>query len=463
MIRKRLLWLFVLQIILVLAISGLYLQFKLRNTLEKELGVKLESLAATVAGQLDAGLIALLAPGDETGRVYSGLQSRVAGMEKAGQISRIVAFSPLGTVWLDSRNHLAIGAPYIRFEYDRTEIARVIQNQNSQSPLFTGHDGLYYKTGYAPLRSAGRVIGILAVEGSAVSLQRVREMQATLLQIGAVSLLIAVLLSWFTSQRLTQPLQRLRHAAERVGQGQWEEPIDVKGKDEIAFLAATMEQMRKNIVQHVEQQKAMMAGVAHELRNPLGGIELFAGLISDEAQDADSRQRAQRILKESRHLKELVQNFLDYARPITARPQSCSVSALWQEAVDLARAETGKKQITFQCHNDARIFVDPHHLRQVLLNLLLNSVQSMDQPAGRIELHVTTNGNKCRLELIDNGRGIPTEIRSKIFEPFFSRRENGLGLGLAMVKNLLNANNGAITLADGEQDGARFQITLPTA
>jgi signal transduction histidine kinase len=463
MIRKRLLWLFVLQILLVLAISGIYLQFKLRNTLEKELGVKLESLAATIAGQLDAGLITLLAPGDETGRVYSGLQGRVAAMEKAGQISRIIAFSPLGTVWLDSRNHLAIGVPYLRFEYDRTEIHRVLQNQNSQSPLFTGHDGLFYKTGYAPVRSAGKVVGVLAVEGSAASLRSVREMQTTLLQIGLVSLVVAVLLSWFSSQRLTQPLQRLRHAAERLGQGRWEESISVNGKDEIGFLAATMEEMRKNILQHVEQQKAMMAGVAHELRNPLGGIELFAGLISDEARDDESRQRALRILKESRHLKELVQDFLDYARPITARPQACSLAGLWQEAVDLAKAERGDKQITFHCRHDARVWVDPQHLRQVLLNLLLNSVQSIDQPSGRIELHVATNGNVCNLLFTDNGRGIPAEIQSRIFEPFFSRRENGLGLGLAMVKNLLVANNGAISLADGDHTGARFHITLPAA
>ena len=127
------------------------------------------------------------------------------------------------------------------------------------------------------------------------------------------------------------------------------------------------------------------------------------------------------------------------------------------------RPNGGDKQITFHCRHDARVWVDPQHLRQVLLNLLLNSVQSIDQPSGRIELHVATNGNVCNLLFTDNGRGIPAEIQSRIFEPFFSRRENGLGLGLAMVKNLLVANNGAISLADGDHTGARFHITLPAA
>jgi signal transduction histidine kinase len=463
MIRKRLLCLFVLQILLVLLISGIYLQFKLRATLEKELGAKLESLAATVAGQLDASLVTLLGPGDETGRVYKSLQSKLAAMENAGQMSRIVVFSPAGSVWLDSQNRLAISSSYFRIEFDRTEISRILQNQNSQSPLFTGHDGLFYKSGYAPLRVADQVVGIVAVEGSAASLHRVREMQTTLVRIGLFSLLLAVGLAWFSSNRITRPLQRLRQAAERLGQGHWDETIPVSGKDEIAFLGATMEEMRRNVLQRVEQQKAMMAGVAHELRNPLGGIELFAGLISEEAQDEESRQRAQRILKESRNLGTLVQNFLDYARPIVAKPQACALSECWQEAVDLVQAEIGSKQIDFHRDGDARVWADPLHLRQVLLNLLLNAVQAMEQERGKIVLHSSTADGKCILDLSDSGRGIPLAIQNKIFDPFFSSREKGLGLGLAMVKNLMAANNGSVTLVKSDNSGSHFQLILPAA
>ncbi|NLP09173.1 HAMP domain-containing histidine kinase, partial [bacterium] len=426
MIRKRLLWLFVLQILLVLLVSGLYLQYKLRTTLEKELGSRLESLAAVIAGQTDGALIRLLSPGDEGGRVHKRLQSHLAGLAQAGQLSRVVLFDPSGRIWLDSQNRAAIAEPYSRFEFDRPEIAATLGNHNNQSPLFTGHDGLLYKSAYAPLRADGAVIGVVAVEGSAASLNRVREMQATLLQIGALSLLLAIGLSWFTSQRLTQPLQQLRRSAERLSRGEWRESIAVSGEDEIAFLARTMEEMRKNNLQRVEQQKAMMAGVAHELRNPIGGIELFAGLIRDEAADADSRQRAGRILKESRNLQTLVQNFLDYARPITSRPQSCRVSAGWQEAVDLLQNEINAKQVQVVRTGDGRVWADPQHLRQMLINLLLNAVQSIDRQDGRVELRIAQEAGVCTLEVSDNGRGIAKEQWEKIFQPFFSNREKGL-------------------------------------
>ena len=463
MIRKRLLWLFVLQIVLVLLISGVYLQFKLRTTLEKELGARLEALAATIAEHSDVALLTLLSPGDESGRVYKSMQARWAALAKAGQLNRIVAFNPSGRVWLDSQDRLTVGEPYFRYEFDRTEIDRVLTAQNSQSPLFTGQDGLLYKSGYAPLRSGTAVVGVVAVEGSAASLQRVREMQSSLLQIGLFSLLLAVALSWFTSQRLTRPLQRLRRSAERLGQGDWDAAIPVSGQDEIAFLAATMEEMRRNIVQRVEQQKAMMAGVAHELRNPIGGIELFAGLIHDENPDPETRQRAQRILKESRNLQLLVQSFLDYARPILARPQECLISECWQEAIDLVQGEPDAQTIDFHRQGDARAWVDPQHLRQVLLNLLFNAVQAMPQKNGRVELRVATAGNQCLLDLSDNGRGIPEEFREKIFTPFFSSKEKGLGLGLVMVKNLLTANNGSISLVASDAKGSTFRVILPTA
>jgi len=461
MIRKRLLWLFVLQILLVLLVSGIYLQFKLRATLEKELGARLESLAATIAGQTDASLITLLLPGDEAGRVYKSMQSKLATMATAGQLSRIVLFNPQGQVWLDSQNRLAIGEPYFRYEFDRLEIQAALADHNSPSPLFAGHDGQLYKSAYAPLRLGGAMVGVTAVEASATFLHSIREMQMTLLQIGLASLLLAIGLSWFSSRQLTKPLQQLRRAAETLGQGDWQQPIAGSGRDEIAFLATTMEEMRKNVVQRVHQQKAMMAGVAHELRNPLGGIELFAGLIQDETQEDESRQRAQRILTETGNLKALVQNFLDYARPIIARPQACLVSETWQEALDLVQGEVRGKQIDFVRHGDARLWADPLHMRQIWLNLLLNAVQSIDQETGRIELQVSVEAGACELTLTDNGRGIAAEIRDKIFEPFFSNREKGLGLGLAMVQSLIHANNGSIKLLDSDRRGARFQLLVP--
>lgn len=460
MIRKRLLALFILQVMLVLLLAGLYLQLTLANAFEKELGMKLEALAATVSSQLDASLVTLLSPGDENGRVYNSLQAKLAMMAKAGQMTRIVVFSPQGATWLDSQNRLAIAADYSRFEFDKSEIEQALQNRTSQSPLFTGLDGMDSKSGYAPLHMNGMVKGVVAVQGSAASLRIVRDMQTRLLQIGLLALAVAVLLSWFTSRRLTKPLLTLRKAAERLGKGDMEQAIPVSGRDEIAFLGSTMEEMRQAILQRDEQQKAMLAGVAHELRNPLGGIELFAGLLADDAADDSARQRAQRILNETRNLKTLVQDFLEYARPISPKPQRTLVAACWTEAVEWMKSQN--RHIEFVLQGDEQVWVDPQHLKQILLNLALNAVHAVGDH-GRVTCTVTRHKGRCWVDVADTGKGIAENIQPRIFEPFFSSKEKGLGLGLAMVKVLVEANKGSVQLLRSDATGTCFRLELEPA
>jgi signal transduction histidine kinase len=259
---------------------------------------------------------------------------------------------------------------------------------------------------------------------------------------------------------LTKPLLTLRKAAARLGQGHMEERIPVHGKDEIAFLGSTMEEMRQAILQRDEQQKAMLAGVAHELRNPLGGIELFAGLLADDAADDTARQRAQRILNETRNLKTLVQDFLEYARPISPKPQWCAISACWNESIELVKSQS--KSIEFSLTGDAQVWMDPQHLKQILLNLALNAVHAVAD-AGRVTCTVHAQEGRCFVDVADTGKGIPESIRNKIFEPFFSSKEKGLGLGLAMVRLLTEANKGSVQLLRSDGTGTCFRLELLSA
>ena len=461
MIRRRLLLSILGPILAVLLVAGIYLQYHLRDLMEKELGSKLESLAMAVDQDLDAGLIILLRPGDENSRVYLALQQRLRSFAQATGM-RVMLFSPDVGVWLDSAELAAIGSPYVRMGFDGEEISRALKGEAVSSTLFLGSDGGLFKSAYAPMRLEGKIIGLVVVEGSAASLQAVRASQRVLLQIGVIAAITALILAWLLSLRLTRPVAKLQRAAERIGLGYLEEPVPSEGKDEIAFLGKTMEEMRRALITRVEQQKAMLAGVAHEIRNPLGGIELFAGLIRDDADTPALRQQAERILRETRNLKTLIHHFLDYARPVEAHPQHCRIRDFWQECGELVSAEIGAIGIRFVLRGDEYAWIDPLHLKQMILNLLLNAAQSMERD-GVIEGTVALQGDRLCLDIADQGSGIPEADRSFIFDPFFSRKEKGMGLGLAMVRNLALANDTHVELLYSTTEGSCFRLIMPRA
>lgn len=460
MIRRRLLLSILGPLLAVLLAAGIYLQYHFRDLLERELGSKLESLALAAGKDVDPGLIVLLQPGDESGRLHTALRERLHAFAAAVGLRRVLLFSPEQGVWLDSEGLAPIASPYVRLHFDRDVIERALQGQAASSTLFTGSDGRLYKSAYAPLLDEDKQIGLVVVEGSAGSLQAVRDSQRVLLQIGLIAAAAALLLAWVLSRRLTRPVARLQLAAERIGRGDLSQAVPAAGKDELAFLGRTMEEMRSSLIARSEQQKAMLAGLAHEIRNPLGGIELFAGLIRDDAATTTLRQQAERILRETGNLKRLINDFLDYARPLQARPQRCRIRDFWQECGELISADIGSSPLSLVLHGDGYAWVDPVHFKQMLLNLLLNAAQSMDK-GGRISGAVTLHDRVVELEISDQGRGIATADQKSIFEPFFSRKEKGMGLGLAMVRNLAAANHARVDLAHSSPQGSSFRLLLP--
>jgi signal transduction histidine kinase len=211
----------------------------------------------------------------------------------------------------------------------------------------------------------------------------------------------------------------------------------------------------------------MAAGMAHEIRNPLGGIQLYASLLErDVADRPESKRLVDRIAAGARRLEGIMSHVLQFTREMRVNLVLADLSAVVEETISLAGGAIAQKQITPRVTGPANmpVQIDPLLFGQALLNLVLNAVEAMDQ-GGTLLIEYSppadaTGGRQLRLSVEDTGPGIPSNIMDRIFNPFFTTRETGTGLGLAIVHRIVEAHDGVITASNREAGGARFEIRI---
>ncbi|GMV96245.1 MAG: sensor histidine kinase [Phycisphaerae bacterium] len=211
----------------------------------------------------------------------------------------------------------------------------------------------------------------------------------------------------------------------------------------------------------------LAAGVAHEIRNPLGGIRLLASLLEKDLKDRPEALRLTgKIVKGVGRLETIVNDILQFGRPVDPSPGPVSLEQVLRESVELAeaRAEPTSVKITLACRlKDAELHTDGAMLQRAVLNLLLNAV---DAAAGRpeptvwLEARAGTIG-RVVISVSDNGPGIGADLMDRIFNPFFTTKDSGTGLGLAIVHRIAEALGGSVQAANRREGGAVFTLSLP--
>jgi two-component system, NtrC family, sensor kinase len=325
------------------------------------------------------------------------------------------------------------------------------------------------------------------------------------LYMGLIALALMMLAYFALTRFIVRPLDEMSRAAERVAGGARRLEPPRTGVRELAKLGESLQTMTERILaeeealrrkvsevedatRHLEEAQARLvrserlasvgrlaAGLAHEVGNPIAAlIGMQELLLEDDLEEAERKDFLERMRKETERIHRIIQDLLQFARPsatTTALGQANepgNVEAAIYDTVTLVRPQASMKPVDLavDVHPDLPLVEMPNeHLVQVLLNLLLNAADACEESGGKITVSAMPHPSGVRIVVEDDGPGVASSMRERLFEPFATTKDigKGTGLGLAVCRGLVEGAGGAIALDPEGAVGARFVIDLPRA
>ena len=320
--------------------------------------------------------------------------------------------------------------------------------------------------------------------------------------------IVLVLVLWFSFKSLVaKPFRTLLDGSRLVAAGQYGHRIDLGTSDELNELAEAMNSMSVRFRDVYEQQKTMnveldqqvqdrtreviqneqlasvgflAAGVAHEINNPLAAIAWSAESVQAELDDlimsgsttmSDEYVKSlsdnlRRVQEEAYRCKGITERLLDFSRLGDVSHSSQNLGELVQDVVGMV-SKVGKyrcKQLHVHCDETVMAHINSHEIRQVVLNLVTNALESVDSN-GNVNVHVRNIRGQAYVGVYDDGCGMTQEVLDHLFQPFFTRRRDGTGtgLGLSITYRIVSQHHGSLTASsDGDGKGSRLELWLPT-
>jgi signal transduction histidine kinase len=212
----------------------------------------------------------------------------------------------------------------------------------------------------------------------------------------------------------------------------------------------------------------MAAGIAHEINNPLTGILLYSSNLSKKVPKGGSLEEGlQVIINETQRCKNIIQGLLDFSRDKEPQKVEADINVILEKALSILENEFRLQHVRLEMHlagNMVNAFLDENQIEQVFINILLNALHAVEEDGViTIESRFNSHQERISVEIADNGCGIPEEDTKKIFEPFFSRKSNGTGLGLAVSYGIIQNHRGDIRVFSEPGKGTRFVIDIPVS
>ena len=294
----------------------------------------------------------------------------------------------------------------------------------------------------------------------------------------SIALAVAVIVGW----RFTQPIGELAQAARKVAAGKLDFHVSATRRDELGQLSFTFNEMidglkaKREIEEILHQtERAAVIGrmtqaIAHDIRNPLNVLKLtlghFAAKMKPEAERAANQfsSLVATMKDEIGRLEGLVNDLLDYTRPAPVSREVFDMRELVNESLSGVSAQAEEQSVVVRVTQDtpALVLGDLRRLQSSVSNIVVNAVQAM-QGGGTLTALLRRRDSFVEVSISDTGKGIDDENLSKIFEPYFSTKQTGFGLGLAVAKKVIEEHGGSIEVVSRAGEGTTFTIRLPAA
>ncbi|MBL8206400.1 MAG: HAMP domain-containing protein [Blastocatellia bacterium] len=367
----------------------------------------------------------------------------------------------------------------------RPEIAALPLMRRNDSKMVSGDHESKIEFPVQTDKGTRTVIVVISLQRLA---QTVSEVGRLRLLVTAVIGLLSLLIAAYFSSRFTRPVTELARAARRVTAGDLEFQVNAAQRNEVGTLSRTFNEMlvelRRSRDLEDQLQRAqrsavvgrLASGIAHEIRNPLN----FMNLSIDHLQSRfivppRSNHEAEAVRNEAAHilglikdeigrLNRLVSDFLSYGRPAKLKIKEINARSLVEEVIGIVRTQAEQQGVKIKLNTptngDTQIEADAEQIKTCFSNLIINAIQAMPD-GGELNIYITSHETMLQFEFQDTGHGIAATPIEQIFEPYYSTKETGIGLGLPLTKKLIEDHGGEIKVHSELSRGTTFTVTLP--
>ena len=301
------------------------------------------------------------------------------------------------------------------------------------------------------------------------------QLDRSLLGLGLVAVLVGSLLVFLLSHTFTRPLSALVSGVRALEKGDFDYPLQARGRDEVAEVTTAFRRMRETLQNTqrklLESERLatigrMASSISHDLRHSLATVVANAEFLAEAR--LDDRQREE-LYREVRlavdQMTEMLESFLEFSRTReNLRPTYGSLQDALDRALQNVRAnpEFSRVTLTVNCDRDCEGWFDLRRLERAFQNLVINSFEAVSPDHGRVEVSLRRLGSNIEFRVQDNGPGIPQDIRAQLFEPFVSSgKQYGTGLGLTVVQKIVEDHGGSVRVESSSSQGTVFTMLLP--
>ncbi len=290
---------------------------------------------------------------------------------------------------------------------------------------------------------------------------------------------IGIIVCLVIAEKYTEPIKRIATASRKIAMGELVKIGPTERRDEIGTLVTSFNEMVDKLNEQKELEEKLKkseqlsligqlsSGIAHEIRNPLNFLTLSIGHIKERVSEEDISDKEKLVglldslMKEVYRINELIHNFLFLGKTITLHRENISPEDLINEALVTIKDKIRSGiEVKTSCNGVSRIYCDREYVRLSLINLIVNAVQSI-RDSGEVRIEYTEEEGAVYLKVTDTGQGIAEDELDRIFEPYYSTKKLGIGLGLAITKRFVEEHGGVISAVSEVGKGTTMTIRLP--